>query len=68
MRSFGFQPFQCDEPSAGKFSVGVTAIIRVTLRDGTFHEDTGYGGGDNIRGKGTALDKVGYKGIFAGKT
>jgi DNA repair and recombination protein RAD52 len=49
---------QCDETSPGRYSVGVSAIIRVTLRDGTFHEDTGFGGGDNLKGKGSSLDKV----------
>ena len=50
---------QCDEQSPGRFNIGITAIIRITLRDGTFHEDTGYGGGENLKGKGSALDKVG---------
>jgi DNA repair and recombination protein RAD52 len=41
-----------------KFNVGVTAIVRVTLRDGVFHEDTGYGILENSKSKGAALDKV----------
>jgi DNA repair and recombination protein RAD52 len=41
-----------------KFNVGVTAIVRVTLRDGVFHEDIGYGILDNSKSKGAALDKV----------
>ena len=45
--------------ASGKYNVGVTAIVRVTLRDGTFHEDIGYGLLDNGRQKGAALDKVG---------
>ena len=44
--------------ASGKYNVGVTAIVRVTLRDGTFHEDVGYGLLDNGRQKGAALDKV----------
>ncbi|KAG7562540.1 hypothetical protein FFLO_02014 [Filobasidium floriforme] len=48
----------CDEQSPGRFNIGITAIIRITLRDGTFHEDTGYGGGENLKGKGSALDKA----------
>lgn len=44
--------------ASGKYNVGVTAIVRVTLRDGTFHEDIGYGLLDNGRQKGAALDKV----------
>ena len=41
-----------------RYSVGVTAIIRVTLRDGVFHEDVGYGILENSKTKGPALDKV----------
>ncbi|CCM03269.1 uncharacterized protein FIBRA_05397 [Fibroporia radiculosa] len=40
-----------------RFSVGVTAIVRVTLRDGVFHEDVGYGLLENSKSKGAALDK-----------
>ena len=27
----------------GRFFVGVSAFVRVQLRDGAFHEDCGYG-------------------------
>ncbi|PCH35239.1 hypothetical protein WOLCODRAFT_145721 [Wolfiporia cocos MD-104 SS10] len=40
-----------------RISVGVTAIVRVTLRDGVYHEDVGYGLLENAKGKGAALDK-----------
>ncbi|KAH8108510.1 Rad52/22 double-strand break repair protein [Phellopilus nigrolimitatus] len=40
-----------------RFTVGVSAVIRVTLRDGIFHEDVGYGMLENSRSKGAALDK-----------
>ncbi|KAL7277287.1 hypothetical protein ACG7TL_009143 [Trametes sanguinea] len=40
-----------------RFNVGVTAIVRVTLRDGVFHEDVGYGLLENSKSKGAALDK-----------
>ncbi|KAJ3782520.1 hypothetical protein GGU10DRAFT_78485 [Lentinula aff. detonsa] len=40
-----------------RYSVGVTAIMRVTLRDGVFHEDIGYGILENSKTKGPALDK-----------
>ncbi|TFL01633.1 Rad52/22 family double-strand break repair protein-domain-containing protein [Pterulicium gracile] len=40
-----------------RYSVGVTAIVRVTLRDGVFHEDTGYGSLENSKSKGAAMDK-----------
>lgn len=42
----------------GRVSVNCTAIIRVTLLDGTFHEDVGCGQGDNMKGRGAALDKA----------
>ncbi|KAI5996241.1 hypothetical protein EDD15DRAFT_2163823 [Pisolithus albus] len=40
-----------------RFNVGVTAIVRVTLKDGAFHEDVGYGMLENSRSKAAALDK-----------
>ncbi|KAI0703735.1 Rad52/22 family double-strand break repair protein-domain-containing protein [Cytidiella melzeri] len=40
-----------------RYTVGVSAIIRVTLRDGVFHEDVGYGMLENSKSKGAALDK-----------
>lgn len=41
-----------------RYTVGTTAIVRVTLRDGVFHEDIGYGMLENSKSKGAALDKV----------
>ena len=41
-----------------RYCVGVSAIVRVTLRDGVYHEDVGYGVLENARSKGAALDKV----------
>jgi DNA repair and recombination protein RAD52 len=41
-----------------RYTVGVTAIVRVTLRYGVFHEDIGYGMLENSKSKGAALDKV----------
>lgn len=46
-----------------RFNVGVTAIVRVTLRDGVFHEDIGYGLLENSKSKGAALDKVRCRGL-----
>ena len=43
-----------------RYNVGVTAIVRVTLRDGVYHEDVGYGLLENSKSKGTAIDKVGF--------
>jgi DNA repair and recombination protein RAD52 len=47
-----------DTQEGGRVNVGVTAIVRVTLRDGVFHEDIGYGMLENSRSKAQALDKV----------
>ncbi|KAI0300150.1 Rad52/22 double-strand break repair protein, partial [Multifurca ochricompacta] len=46
------------DPESRKCSVGVTAVVKITLKDGTYHEDIGYGSGENIRSKGAALDKA----------
>ena len=35
-----------------RYCVGVTAIVKVTLRDGVYHEDVGFGMLDNCRQKG----------------
>ncbi|KAG8746002.1 DNA repair protein rad52 [Ceratobasidium sp. 414] len=43
--------------STQRYNIGVSAIIRVTLRDGAFHEDVGFGALENAKGKGMALDK-----------
>ncbi|KAI9339758.1 hypothetical protein DFJ73DRAFT_628242 [Zopfochytrium polystomum] len=39
-------------------SVGVSCVVRVTLKDGTSHEDIGYGHIDNAKTKGMALEKA----------
>jgi len=44
------------EESGGKFGCGVTAVVRVQLKDGSFHEDIGYGCCNNMRMKGTAFE------------
>lgn len=48
------------DPESRRYNIGVTAIVKVTLKDGTHHEDIGYGTGDNLKSKGAALDKVCY--------
>lgn len=42
----------------GESSVGVTAVVRITLTGGTFHEDIGCGFTDKSASKGAALEKV----------
>ena len=46
------------DPNTQRHSVGIAAIVRVTLRDGVYHEDTGYGVMENSKSKGAAFDKV----------
>lgn len=47
-----------DRTESGRYNVGVSAVVRVTLRDGVYHEDIGCGTADNSPSKGQALDKV----------
>ncbi|KAI8915598.1 hypothetical protein EDD86DRAFT_185688 [Gorgonomyces haynaldii] len=42
----------------GRIALGVSCIVRVTLKDGTFHEDVGYGSIEGCRSKSLAFDKV----------
>ncbi|KAF9154889.1 DNA repair protein rad52 [Linnemannia schmuckeri] len=42
----------------GKVTVGVSCIVRVTLKDGTFHEDMGYGSSENQKSKGASFEKA----------
>jgi len=42
----------------GKFSIGVAVTCRVTLKDGTYHEDIGYGSCDNLKSKAGAFEKA----------
>ncbi len=46
------------DPETRRYSIGITALVKVTLKDGTCHEDVGYGTGENMKSKGAALDKV----------
>jgi DNA repair and recombination protein RAD52 len=48
--------FQVEE-TQGKFRVGVTAVVKVSLKDGTSHEDVGYGLAENPR-KGIAIENA----------
>ncbi|PWN88094.1 hypothetical protein FA10DRAFT_233011 [Acaromyces ingoldii] len=47
-----------DELPNNRFNVGVTSVVRITLRDGTFHEDVGYGSSENSPKKSQALEKA----------
>jgi DNA repair and recombination protein RAD52 len=41
-----------------RFSVAASAIVRVTLADGVYHEDVGCGQVENVKSKAAAIDKV----------
>jgi DNA repair and recombination protein RAD52 len=47
-----------DENQNGRISLGLSVIVRVTLKDGTFHEDVGYGHIENCKGKAAAFEKA----------
>ncbi|KAG0168214.1 DNA repair protein rad52 [Apophysomyces sp. BC1034] len=47
-----------DVNEQGRVSVGISTVIRVTVKDGTFHEDIGYGSAENSRSKATAFEKA----------
>ncbi|PWN44038.1 Rad52/22 double-strand break repair protein, partial [Ceraceosorus guamensis] len=48
----------CDVDNDGKVRIGMSCIIRITLRDGTFHEDVGYGAMEGSKHKGQAFEKA----------
>jgi len=46
------------DPNTQRYTIGIAAIVRVTLRDGVYHEDMGYGMMENSKSKAAAFDKV----------
>ena len=46
------------DPTTQRHTIGIAAIVRVTLRDGVYHEDMGYGMMENSKSKAAAFDKV----------
>jgi DNA repair and recombination protein RAD52 len=50
--------FVDENPHTLKVSLGLSVIVRITLRDGTFHEDMGYGHIENCKGKAAAFEKA----------
>ncbi|KAJ1726271.1 DNA repair protein rad52 [Coemansia biformis] len=47
-----------DAIDGGRFNIGASCVMRVTLRDGSYREDVGYGIMENAKSKGQALEKV----------
>ncbi|KAF2770054.1 hypothetical protein EJ03DRAFT_350647 [Teratosphaeria nubilosa] len=50
--------FVDENTNTQKITLGLSTIVRVTLRDGTFHEDIGYGHIENCKGKAAAFEKA----------
>ncbi|KAI7822933.1 hypothetical protein BC939DRAFT_397679 [Gamsiella multidivaricata] len=42
----------------GKVSVGVSVMVRVSLKDGTYHEDIGYGSSESQKSKASSFEKA----------
>ncbi|XP_021364150.1 DNA repair and recombination protein RAD52-like isoform X2 [Mizuhopecten yessoensis] len=42
----------------GRFYVGVSAFIKVKLKDGVFHEDIGYGVSEGMKSKALSIEKA----------
>ncbi|XP_041965180.1 DNA repair protein RAD52 homolog isoform X1 [Alosa sapidissima] len=42
----------------GKFYVGVSAFVKVQLKDGSYHEDVGYGVCEGLKSKALSLEKA----------
>lgn len=47
----------CDILRDGRISIGLLVVVRVTIKDGTFHEDIGYGFIENAKSKAAAFEK-----------
>lgn len=58
--SSGIQNVHVDyvEEKEGRISMSCSAIVRVTLKDGTYHEDVGCGSIENSKTKAAAFEKV----------
>ena len=48
----------CLDEIEGKFYVGVSATVRVELKDGVYHEDIGYGVCEGMKSKALSLEKA----------
>lgn len=46
-----------DSHGSGRVSLGLSVVVRITIKDGTFHEDFGYGFIENAKGKAMAFEK-----------
>jgi len=46
------------QKNSNRWNIGVSVIVRVELKNGTYHEDLGFGEAINIKGRGAALQKA----------
>ncbi|XP_038054554.1 DNA repair and recombination protein RAD52-like [Patiria miniata] len=46
------------EQAGAKYFVGVSAFVKVQLKDGVFHEDIGYGVSEGMRSKALSIEKA----------
>ena len=53
-----FQVDYIEELPQQRVNLGMSVAVRVTLRDGTYHEDVGYGHIENAKGKAAAFEKT----------
>jgi len=44
--------------NSDRWFVGVSAIVRVEIKNGAYHEDLGFGEATNVKGRGAALQKA----------
>jgi DNA repair and recombination protein RAD52 len=58
--------FVDEHAQTGKVTLGLSVVVRVTLRDGTYHEDVGYGHVENAKGKAAAFEKAKKQGTSDG--
>ncbi|KAJ1969631.1 DNA repair protein rad52 [Dispira parvispora] len=48
----------CDIGPDNRYTVGLSCTIRVSLKDGTHHDDVGYGSAENAKTKAAAFEKA----------
>ncbi len=46
------------DQSNDRFHVGISTFVRVQLKDGTYHEDVGYGVSEGMRSKALSIEKA----------
>ncbi|KAI9995177.1 hypothetical protein PInf_012224 [Phytophthora infestans] len=65
-RAFGFNGWSCHiveckeeykEKKGDRWSIGYSSLVRIELKDGTSHEDVGFGTSDGQRDLGAALEQ-----------